>query len=355
MGPVYSRLQGENEGDHVAWPRERTAYGSLDRALYNMHGKATLLEDKRRLHLCDGPIDLIIEADGNAREVRAAYCQAMASFDGLLLMLARELPFLRSAINTDHKLPEGPVARLMTEAVMPYCGQFVTPMAAVAGAVAEHVLAALVNNRKLSRAYVNNGGDIAYFFGPGSTYTIGICTNPVTGAMGARLRLSAEDQIGGVATSGWRGRSHSLGIADAVTVLAETAAKADVAATLIANAVDLEDSPRVTRQPAIELSPDSDLGHQHVTIDVAPLGRIERQEALRSGTELANTLHRAGLIKTAFLNLQGQSIIVGETTRLTELGTDHEKNTPQNQQKAAVSIGTNCLLKPGPEREGQVI
>ena len=47
----------------------------------------------------------------------------------------------------------------------------------------------------------------------------------------------------GIATSGWRGRSFSLGIADAVTVLAATAAEADAAATMIANAVDLPGHP----------------------------------------------------------------------------------------------------------------
>ena len=64
----------------------------------------------------------------------------------------------------------------------------------------------------------------------------------------------------GVATSGWRGRSFSLGIADAVTVLAATAAAADAAATIIANAVDLPGHPAIARRPASELEDDSDLG-----------------------------------------------------------------------------------------------
>ena len=64
----------------------------------------------------------------------------------------------------------------------------------------------------------------------------------------------------GIATSGWRGRSFSLGIADAVTVLADRAAAADAAATIIANAVDLPGHPAIVRVPACELAPDSDLG-----------------------------------------------------------------------------------------------
>ena len=72
----------------------------------------------------------------------------------------------------------------------------------------------------------------------------------------------------GVATSGRHGRSFSLGIADAVTVLARTASQADAAATIIANAVDLPGHPAVRRMPANELQPDSDLGARPVTRDV---------------------------------------------------------------------------------------
>ena len=60
----------------------------------------------------------------------------------------------------------------------------------------------------------------------------------------------------GIATSGWRGRSFSLGIADAVTVLAATAAEADAAATVIANAVDLPGHPAIdTRAGAASSRP----------------------------------------------------------------------------------------------------
>ena len=46
----------------------------------------------------------------------------------------------------------------------PYREQFITPpWRAVAGAVADEVLQALVHGRGLKRAYVNNGGDIALY------------------------------------------------------------------------------------------------------------------------------------------------------------------------------------------------
>ncbi|RZI38242.1 UPF0280 family protein, partial [Herbaspirillum sp. HC18] len=56
-----------------------------------------LLSDGRRLHLQDGPIDLIVEARGRADEVRAAHEAAACRFTGLLDELCAELPELRSA------------------------------------------------------------------------------------------------------------------------------------------------------------------------------------------------------------------------------------------------------------------
>jgi ApbE superfamily uncharacterized protein (UPF0280 family) len=87
--------------------------------------------------------------------------------------------------------------------------------------------------------------------------------------------------VRGIATSGWRGRSQSLGIADAVTVLARTAAAADAAATLVANAVDIE-HPSIRRLPARDVKHDSDLGERLVTVAVEPLPATAIARALSS-------------------------------------------------------------------------
>jgi ApbE superfamily uncharacterized protein (UPF0280 family) len=126
-----------------------------------------------------------------------------------------------------------------------------------------------------------------------------------------RAVIHAEDKVRGVATSGWRGRSHSLGIADAVTVLAQSGAAADAAATLIANAVDLPGHPAVTRVPANLLSPDSDLGNRPVTQGVGPLWPLEITEALDAGLTVAETLRRKGLIAAAALFLCGRMRVCG--------------------------------------------
>jgi ApbE superfamily uncharacterized protein (UPF0280 family) len=111
--------------------------------------------------------------------------------------------------------------------------------------------------------------------------------------------------VRGVATSGWRGRSFSLGIADSVTVLAATAAQADAAATVIANAVDVED-PGIHRLPASECKDDSDLGDIPVTVDVEALAPAQVRHALEAGAVRAAELQRAGLIDSAMLVCQGQ-------------------------------------------------
>jgi ApbE superfamily uncharacterized protein (UPF0280 family) len=128
--------------------------------------------------------------------------------------------------------------------------------------------------------------------------------------------ITASDPVRGIATSGWRGRSFSLGIADAVTVLADRAAAADAAATIIANTVDLPRNPAIVRLRARDLDPDSDLGDRFVTQSVGTLAPEEIDFALRSGMHTAEMLLRLGLIRSAALNLQGETRVVGVRTGL---------------------------------------
>ena len=271
---------------------------------------AAMLADGRRLHLQHGPIDLIIEAYGEGVEVATAYEQAVSSFKHVLSDLAGELDLLRQSVRLDHP-PLGAVAKLMWRATnSKSIEEFVTPMAAVAGAVSDYVLVAMCEGRSLQRAYVNNGGDIAIHLGVNETFHIALCTNAARMAMSGEITISAADGVGGVATSGWEGRSHSLGIADAVTVLAEDAASADAAATLIANAVDLQGSNKVKRQSAREINPESDLGERKVTISVAPLTKAEVEDAIYPGLALARRMIGHDYIKAAFIYLQGMARVV---------------------------------------------
>jgi ApbE superfamily uncharacterized protein (UPF0280 family) len=270
------------------------------------------LADGRRLHLQDGPIDLIVAARGREAEVRAAYDAAARHFTGLLDELCAELPMLRQAADPKGSALQGTVARRMHEAVAPFASKhFITPMAAVAGAVAEEILGTMTGAARLDRAYVNNGGDIALHLTAGESFTVGLMDRPDAQGLMRTAIVHADDPVRGVATSGRHGRSFSLGIADAVTVLARTASQADAAATIIANAVDLPGHPAIVRAPAYDLQTDSDLGARLVTRDVGALSDNEIREALDAGAVCARELLAAGLIDGAALRLLGETIVVG--------------------------------------------
>lgn len=270
--------------------------------------QAFLLEDGKRLHLQHGPIDLIVEVFGGDK--RAAYGRAAQRFETVLEELVAELEVLRQWASPDAKL-NGSVARRMQAAVLPLRGEFITPMAAVAGSVADEILSCLCRDADHHKAYVNNGGDVAFHLGPGETIEAGIAA-----AAGGRVTITHDMPWRGVATSGWRGRSHSLGIADSVTVVAKNAAAADAAATIIANAVDLPGSPRIERTPARQLAPDSDLGDRLVTVAVDALSPAEIRNALERGSYSAKAMLENRLIGGAVLELQGAVEIVGPFPQL---------------------------------------
>lgn len=271
--------------------------------------QSAMLPDGKRLHLNHGPIDLIVQGFGNEAEIAAAYRQAEARFATVLGGLVEELGALRRRASAIPRAFVGPVARRMDAAVCRLSERFITPMAAVAGSVADEVLEAMVAGLALDRAYVNNGGDIAIYLAPGRAINAAIAG---TGhGLSDRVTIHAADPVRGIATSGWRGRSHSLGIADAVTILAETAAMADAAATLIANAINLPGHPNVQRTPANELAPDSDLGSRLVTTGVGGLTARETDQALENGVHLAQDFVRRGLIVSAALFLNGESRLAG--------------------------------------------
>ena len=284
---------------------------------------ARMLPDGRRLHLQHGPIDLVVEAGGPRREIAAAYAQAEARFRTILGELVGELAELRKPYGRDDAGPRdlSPTGRRMVRAVRPHADAFVTPMAAVAGAVADEILAALRDGRRLERAYVNNGGDIALYLQPGARYTIGLAAPTEAIRPPASCTITHDMPVRGIATSGRRGRSFSRGIADAVTVLARDGATADAAATLIANAVDVAD-PAIRREAAESLDPDSDLGKLMVTIAVGPLAAGAVAAALDSGVAAARRMLDRGLIDGAVLLLQGRYRVVGAGSAISPAALD---------------------------------
>ena len=270
-----------------------------------------------RWHFQHGPIDCIVSADGDAAVVTRCTDRAWGRFEGVLEELIAELPLLRADLSAPGAAtlrPRGRVAARMTAACRPYGddGTFITAMAAVAGSVAEELIA-FFDVAGIERASVNNGGDIALRLAEGQAYSVGLCTAPADALAGrslaGRFEVDAASPVRGVATSGWRGRSFSLGIADSVTVLARSASAADAAATIIGNAVDV-DSPGILRRRACEVRDDSDLGDRRVTCAVPRLPAQAVAEALAAGAAVAEREVGAGRIVAAALSLQGRFHLV---------------------------------------------
>jgi ApbE superfamily uncharacterized protein (UPF0280 family) len=269
-----------------------------------------LLPDGKRLHLQHGPIDLVIEGFGAPREIACAYRQGWDRFQTVLAELVGELPLLRRPVDAGHPGVAGAVARRMLQACRPHAEEFITPMAAVAGAVADEILMAMLAGRTLDKAYVNNGGDIALHLAPGASLDVGLVAELEHPALSGVATIESAWPVRGVATSGWRGRSFSLGIADAATVLARDGASADAAVTLIANAVNVE-HPAITRASARDLDDSSDLGHRLVTTGVGPLPNDLVTKALTRGASRAGEMVREEKIFGAVLVLQGCVRAVG--------------------------------------------
>ena len=275
-----------------------------------MHAERHQL-DALRWHLHHGPIDLVIEAEGDAVAVASAHAAAWARFEPLLGELVGELGALREPVGADCAL-KGPIARRMWEACAPFRPAFITSMAAVAGSVADEIIA-LYRRPGIARAWVNNGGDIALHLAAGRSARVGLVADiaqfDLTDAgplvTDGQFSIDAADPVSGIATSGWRGRSFSLGIADSVTVLATTAAQADAAATVIANAVNVDD-PAIRRLPASQCKDDSDLGDILVTVDVPELAPATVRRALDAGAARARDLQKGGHAWAAMLVCQGQ-------------------------------------------------
>jgi len=181
----------------------------------------------------------------------------------------------------------------------------VTPLIAVAGAGADEVADSIFNTGRADKVVVNNGGDIAVRLRDGDVVRAGIKSD-LTGQSVSHLIIATHaSRIGGVATSGFGGRSFTRGIANAAVAIANDATSADVAATLIGNATDVE-SPSVIKVQAKELYEATDIPDLSVTKAIGHLEKSQIEEALGRGMEKARAFQERGLILGAFLAVKDQ-------------------------------------------------
>jgi len=129
---------------------------------------------------------------------------------------------------------DGPAAAIVVDMVKAGENAGVGPMAAIAGAVAEHVGLGLL--KSTDHVIVENGGDV--FIKTDTPMTVGIFAGKSSLSLRIGIRVSGGPKPTAVCTSsGTVGHSLSLGKADAVCAVADSCSIADAAATAIANQV----------------------------------------------------------------------------------------------------------------------
>ena len=259
-------------------------------------------EEDNRLFLRHGPINIVLEAIGIDKDL--AYQNVKGYFETLLEQLVLDMELLKEEVVFNRKF-NNKISQSMQDATERYSPAFITPMAAVAGSIADNILRVLINDTNLEKAYVNNGGDVSFYLNKNQIMksSLGAIPNMIA-------EIKYKDKSRGIATSGWRGKSFSRGIADSVTVLADNAAMADAAATMIGNAVDIYNHPKIKKRPANEMYEDSDLKNFLITVEVGLLTKVEIKEALKNGYQTALQYINKDLINTALIQLSEYFCIV---------------------------------------------
>jgi len=249
-----------------------------------------------------GPMRLVIRAWKDKRPQQELSRQAAKESFAYLEAVAKHKTVLSDFAGNIKALPENDLAQRMIESARAIGDFDLTPMAAVAGTIADAV-ADWLFIRGSTKVVVDNGGDIAIRLTTNETVTVGIRPRISHLDISHVLNLDDRKPSWGVTTSGRGGRSLTRGIASGVTVIAENASIADAAATSIANACVVEDSS-IVKIPAEQLDPNSDLKGINVTVDVGVLSRGKMLQAVQTALSKADTLCRRKLIVGALIALE---------------------------------------------------
>ena len=252
-----------------------------------------------------GPISMVIEAYRNGEPFDEAIQAGGQTAVLKLQELTRVLEIAKTPVPLLGYQKDYPtVLNRMIDAVKSTGEPDVTPMAAVAGTIADEVLYTLINNGA-TRAVVNNGGDIAIRVGSGKPIRVGVITDLLVGQVSHYIELNDQHRVGGIATSGMGGRSFTRGIASAVVAIAETAAQADACATMLANAINA-DHPEIIRTRAELIDPQTDIKGQQVTVRVGELDDNTIKHALQAGQHKFFQYKERGLLLGVIMAAKGQ-------------------------------------------------
>ena len=160
--------------------------------------------DDGRVFFDYGPASMVVTARRGDEDLSDLAALAFPFLRDSLSEIARALPILRQYPDgMDYSELTG-LPRVMAESVLATGESTLTPMAAVAGTVAD-AMADWLFARGADLVAVNNGGDVALRLGEGRSIRMGILPD-LNGRVTEIVEIRAEDGIGGVCTSGLGGR-----------------------------------------------------------------------------------------------------------------------------------------------------
>ena len=257
----------------------------------------------------NGPMHMTIQAWKDSRfDLMQAKEAAWFAFSCLEQVASCRKELMHRSFDLLEKLDKKklPVAFQMVENVLAFDVPDLTPMAAVAGSIADAV-ADFLFKRGLTRVIVNNGGDIAIRLSGKETARVGIRSDISRPEISQVITLDSRSPTWGVNTSGMGGRSLTRGIASAVTAVAYTSARADAAATALANACFAKDKG-IIQVPANQVDPGTDIPGIPVTIQIKNLKPDTILKALSNALSCATAFVQQGLIHGALITAGSRTV-----------------------------------------------
>lgn len=235
-----------------------------------------ILPDKRIL-VEYGPITMVITIEDAKESLEQTRKRIAKTVYYILEELAEDMQSLKSYPVGEVYLGKSQIAKNMWKSVKMTGHRWLTPMAAVAGSVADKV-ADVIEATGAEKIIVNNGGDISIRIKKDHQVKIG-----VRNSLGAKAEIEAynityQSPIRGIATSGFGGRSYTQGVADSLTVFAGSASVADAFATYLANMTHIS-SKHVKEQLVGTFDPESDIADQRVVTEIGDLDKEEIERA----------------------------------------------------------------------------
>jgi uncharacterized protein len=259
------------------------------------------LPDGKRLHLQNGLVNLIVQAFGPPAGVGRAYSAGIERARALVLELADDVPRLQAG-----EAPQSEVGLRAAAACAQVPGAL-GPLTVLSGAVADEVLAAMVQGERLDRAFVNNHGVVGFHLAEGQSLSPQGMDWPEFARYDATtVAIPAAARTRGIAAGGWHYHGFAFGCVDRIYAASTSGAMAE--AVLGSITTRMLPGRALETVPAGTLEPGSVLG----ALGVYPLQDLAADEvaqAMAQGREAATALFDAGISTLALIELRGKNFL----------------------------------------------